>query len=73
MVWTLEQGFLNAEWTIDVYFGTDGGAAFDLALLTAEWTQQFAAGLDIRLALQLDPAGVENKLLFGFTASRLLP
>lgn len=73
MVWTLEHGLLNSDWTIDVYFSVNGATLFDLALLTAEWTQQFAAGLDTRLAFQLDPAGVESKLLFGFAASAPLP
>ena len=73
MVWTVEQSSLNATWAVDAHFSTSGGTLFDLALLTAEWEHQFAVGLDVRLAFQIDPAGLEHKLLFGFDASAPLP
>ena len=73
MVWTVEQGFLNATWAVDAYFGTNGGTLFNLALITAEWEQQLATGFEVRLAFQIDPAGLAHTLLFGLTASVLLP
>ena len=73
MVWTVAQGFMNAEWTIDAYFSAGGATLFDLALLTAEWAQQLGSGLDVRLALQVDPTGAAHKLLFGVTTEAPLP
>lgn len=59
--------------TIDAYSGTDGGTLFDLALITAEQEQRLATEWEVRLVLQINPAGLACKLLFGFTASVLLP
>jgi|GEM_PF-1594395 len=73
MVWTAAWGFANSEWIIDVYFDTGCAALFDLALLTAEWTQQMDSGFDIRLAMQIDSAGLSHRLEFGIAIESLLP
>jgi len=64
---------MNSEWTIDVYSRVGGKTLLDLALLTAEWAQRMASGLDARLALRIDLSETAHNPLFAFTAEAPLP
>ena len=73
MVCTAAQGTLVTELTIDVHFGMNNATLFGIALITAEWKYEVAAGLDFRLAAQFDPLGLRHQLLLGFSTGVPLP
>ncbi len=69
---SIEKGFANSEFALDIYFGP-GGSCFDLALVTAEWTHQLASGVELQIGLRLDPVSGDHQLVFACTVQAFLP
>ena len=66
-------GYSPTTLILDLYFGTQHATLFGFALLTVEWQHEMSEAFSYRMAVQLDPTGLDHRIEIGFSASAVVP